>query len=789
MESLHSRENAVGRRQGIKSNRAGNAQQIRAEKLQAIATGKVQGKEAGKAFVRDAGAKFGKAAGMMGATIGLTMIGGMIQQNAGTNKTKAGIGGAMSGAGMGMSMGAAFGPAGMLAGALIGGGLGFLSGRSNAQKQKEENELRARNYVEENVFGNKTFNRSEDFAAARANVAKLQLDLGKVGDGPNSLQAQIDAFDTREEEIVQSTRLGVETKAREKFGITGDLYQNSAAMQFMTDEIKSMGQYTNDQLEEMFGDDGVITDIGDMGYAAQGVYDYGVGESEQKLKESIKTELDNLVNSMGDTDIISQELAESLREISDREKNYDDMIGKTMHTLDGTGVTASEVANLFDELGYSIENTSVGIHEFNTLVGMTGDLATNIANGAGRLGRSLLSQTQKDMDLAASRSRLEQQLETLFATKGNVGENEGTRVAGETLNEVVGNAMASIAAGVYSFEDIVGKPGESGLLGDQLYKLIENAIKGKVSPEVIDQLVRSVFGAPAIEDDPLTPDVNESKPAVTGMAALIEKSKTDPFARAQYDAVFNQDFTSKLDEITKVMGGKIQAGADPVTALNEGFGDLKLFLEQNDLTLDPVVEEKLKNILGSTLLNTPAAMAEAMRTAGADVAAMIRSAMTGGKPILVDDPSTPLIDESKGGDTTTSRFARTMSSHASLNSMIPGKRTVTSGLRNTMLGSMGSDHATGAAYDLVGDNLVSYANNVKTAGGFAEFHGDTADRHLHVVPPVGDTSSPQSVGYASSGSTNNYSFQIHGDGADPQEIANAVMDRISRAERNRRERS
>lgn len=110
-----------------------------------------------------------------------------------------------------------------------------------------------------------------------------------------------------------------------------------------------------------------------------------------------------------------------------------------------------------------------------------------------------------------------------------------------------------------------------------------------------------------------------------------------------------------------------------------------------------------------------------------------------------------------------------------------------------MLGSMGSDHATGAAYDLVGDNLVSYANNVKTAGGFAEFHGGTADKHLHVVPPVGDTTSSRSVGYASGGSgssINNYNFEINGgDGANAQEIADAVMDRIARAERNRRERS
>jgi hypothetical protein len=217
------------------------------------------------------------------------------------------------------------------------------------------------------------------------------------------------------------------------------------------------------------------------------------------------------------------------------------------------------------------------------------------------------------------------------------------------------------------------------------------------------------------------------------------------------------------------------------------------FLKLNGMEMTPEAREKIETMLQSTFLNSSTAMANALYNGGTFVAAAIRSALTDPKgtplvPAAGGDTKEP-VDPKKADDTTTSRFARTMSSHNRLNAMVPGKRMVTSGLRNTNLGSMGSDHATGAAYDLVGDNLVSYANNVKTAGGFAEFHGDTANKHLHVVPPAGDTSSPRSVGYDSGGSTNNYNFQIHGDGADPQEIANAVMDIIARAERNRRERS
>lgn len=771
----------------IATRRASNAKAIQQAKLQAIATGKIQGQAAGKAFVKDAGAKFGKAAGAMGATIGLTMIGGMIQQNAGTNKTMAGLGGAMSGAGMGMSMGAAFGPMGMAAGALIGGAVGFLSGRSNAQKQKEANENQARSYVQETVFGNKTFNRSEDFRQARADAAKLQLDLAKIGEGKGSLSAQITDIETRKTETTDAERSRLFAAARGQFGAEYDITGDPAALELMGQELIKNKNLTDQYVQDIFGSDGVASDINELNEAIVSIYDKGPGLEDRKLIDALKAQKSEIESNVGDLDEASAAAARALKEITDRENVYKEMIGKTMHTLNGTGVTASEVASLFDELGMSIEETSVGIHEFNQLIGMTGDLAADIANGAGRLGRRLLSQTQRDMELADSRSRLVQQLETMFATKGGVGASEGTKIAGETLNEVVGNAMAELAAGNYDFEQIVGKTGEAGLLQNQLWTLVENAIKGGVDQDIVDQLVRSVFGAPAAD----------GKPAVPGMMTDLEKSKTDPFARLQYDAVFNRDFTGKMDELTKILGGKIAGGADPISALNEGMVDLEKFLTDQGIKLDPVAEERLKNLLGSTLLNTPAAMADAMRSAGMDVAAMIRSAMTGGPdPALFElDPAkdVPGANPYAIGDTTSSRFARTMSSHASLNSMVPGKRTVTSGVRNTMLGSMGSDHATGAAYDLVGDNLVSYANNVKTAGGFAEFHGGTADKHLHVVPPVGDTTSSRSVGYASGGSgssINNYNFEINGgDGANAQEIADAVMDRIARAERNRRERS
>ena len=155
-----------------------------------------------------------------------------------------------------------------------------------------------------------------------------------------------------------------------------------------------------------------------------------------------------------------------------------------------------------------------------------------------------------------------------------------------------------------------------------------------------------------------------------------------------------------------------------------------------------------------------------------------------------EDTSTPR----GSGDTTSSRLSRTMGRHNYFNSMLTGKRTMTSSYRTSGLGSINSDHVTGRAYDLVGQNLGQYSKLVNSSGGFAEFHGRGGTRHLHVVPgqtPVGDTAVP-SIGrmapQPTGGSVNNYSVVVNGANADANEVANVVIDRIQRLERNTRER-
>jgi hypothetical protein len=146
------------------------------------------------------------------------------------------------------------------------------------------------------------------------------------------------------------------------------------------------------------------------------------------------------------------------------------------------------------------------------------------------------------------------------------------------------------------------------------------------------------------------------------------------------------------------------------------------------------------------------------------------------------------------GDTTSSRLSQTMGRHAQFDSMLTGNRTVTSSYRNFGLGSINSDHVMGRAYDLTGQNLGQYAKLVHDNGGFAEFHGSNANRHLHVVPGIGDTAMPAmparmtNMTGGGGGNTNYYNIEINGTNQSPEQIANMVVAKLDQRERSVAER-
>jgi hypothetical protein len=138
-----------------------------------------------------------------------------------------------------------------------------------------------------------------------------------------------------------------------------------------------------------------------------------------------------------------------------------------------------------------------------------------------------------------------------------------------------------------------------------------------------------------------------------------------------------------------------------------------------------------------------------------------------------------------------------MARHDAINGSIAGNRSITSGYRTYNLGSLNSDHVTGRAIDLVGQNLGSYAVATRNAGGFAEFHGSGGGRHLHAVPgpgAIGDTLTPSSNQMSTTTSatvasgTSSYTFHINGGQNNPEQIANMVMAKIKNSEQRTRER-
>jgi hypothetical protein len=149
------------------------------------------------------------------------------------------------------------------------------------------------------------------------------------------------------------------------------------------------------------------------------------------------------------------------------------------------------------------------------------------------------------------------------------------------------------------------------------------------------------------------------------------------------------------------------------------------------------------------------------------------------------------------GDTTSSRLATTLNRHSMMDSALVGKRTITSAYRTVGLGSPSSDHVMGRAYDLVGQNLGGYSKMVHANGGFAEFHGTNANRHLHVVPGpgIGDTMVPKRMsgpiqGGASANTSNNYTINVEaGPNATAEQIANITMRKIKLMQDNQRQRS
>ena len=232
----------------------------------------------------------------------------------------------------------------------------------------------------------------------------------------------------------------------------------------------------------------------------------------------------------------------------------------------------------------------------------------------------------------------------------------------------------------------------------------------------------------------------------------------------QLTAQFGIDFTGLETKTTEVLANSV---SQQVNAVYQGIIDA--FKPGFSLTTDSISNLNSQNTImtsGYTTMTTP------------------------------QEPQDTRIPKFSTLGDTASNLSKTLDAHNRINSMA-GNRFITSSYRNFALGSSNSDHVNGRAYDLIGDNLISYRDAVRRDGGFAEFHGKDGGRHLHVVPRIGDSISPaygavvgvNSVTNAATSSPNVYNITVNGAGSNAEEVANLVMHKIKVTEKINRERS
>jgi hypothetical protein len=405
-----------------------------------------------------------------------------------------------------------------------------------------------------------------------------------------------------------------------------------------------------------------------------------------------------------------------------------------------------------------------------------GDVAVNTANkmtAGNRTISRVLTELTKEIEKMDVQTRYNTAGTTLFNMK-NPTQESATKTTADYLT-----AFMEQKLGDYGSNDNQTYQGFVGEMTSKLQMQLDYMKTVGVDPTVI-----------ATFQSAITPIIDKLNAGVTIFSTRLQE---DPKFAGQLQTNINTLVASLNTDAFKGSTGE-QRDAQIKGAIDGLSG----MLELQGITINPEDKTALTTMLTGGL-----------QTAGVSMEASIVSGMATGTKAMVEalgktrlyvqtikaneeipqDTSSPRAG--RVGDTSSSRWASTLGKHMAFDQMA-GKRTITSGVRNYNLGSPSSDHTTGAAYDLTGDNLGAYANSVNGAGGFAEFHGAAGTRHLHVVPPMGDSMTPALVGAmaASGGSTSNsYSIVVNGGSDSADVIARKVMDEIERNNRSNQERA
>jgi hypothetical protein len=718
---------------------------------------------AGAQFAKDVGGKL--VTGLKGfapaaATIAAGVIGSKIQSSSkSTDAVGQGFGNALTmaatGAGMGMMMGGPVGGA-------IGGGLGLVAGgvmgvmgaRDAQAKQVKDMEEQAKKDAIEGLDKSSVFsvtNRASNLRSKAAQIGMFSTYKDQRGELYGGDGLNIGEKGTADQNYAFASSLkDIYGASAEKFD-KGDAQDRAAKAQIALAEAgDTLSASTKRQVEKLMEADTAYDKI----YKKYGDSTDAVNKYKKTLEDQAKS----------------------------LERQAKTILGPNLSSISSLlGKTGAEASRFGEAIGKDLLTNFITINDvikgLNYTLDESGKVAVDAANkitGAQRSIGRVLKPIQDQIDKMDVQSKYNTAGTTLFNMKSPT-EESATRTTGDFLQAMMEQKMTDYANnkdGTYR-----------GFVGEVTTKLQSQLDYMKTVG--VDPTVIAAFQAA------ITPIITNLN---TGLTSFSTRLQEDPkFAQTLQSSIGTLVSSLNTDAFKAATGGEqalmIQGAVDGLTGM----------LAMEGITVNEAdkvgITSMIKGGLQDAGVNIESAIITGMSTgtkAMVDALGKTKLYVTTLKKneeIPVEDTSSPRAG--RVGDTSSSRWASTLGKHMAFDQMA-GKRTITSGVRNYNLGSPSSDHTTGAAYDLTGDNLGAYANSVNGAGGFAEFHGAAGSRHLHVVPPMGDSTTPALIGAmaASGGSTSNsYSIVVNGGSDNADIIARKVMAEIERNNRSNQERA
>lgn len=523
-------------------------------------------------------------------------------------------------------------------------------------------------------------------------------------------------------------------------------------------------------------------------------------------------------------DVSGTDLSNSLKSLYESLVDLGE-IDPALVTLKGMGpdIISGIYSAIFDQPQSAFQNL-VGREGLETMQGVADEIVAGLAEGIpassdqirtileGYLTRGQMVKGLEGSALFEYMEDVINELNEYFGRRGAEGVFDGMYVMEDAIKTYIdGNSDAMEAwraAQRDEISTILTETGEFKYTGDQITTELEKRTadlfrQGLLDPEKLDNLVYEQTQASLAAHaeyvrgivDPVIQEVaragtelartlwalsglmgvDTSTPA-KGFDQLLARTWVTTMGSRPYDPMAARDYVENIN--LRTLRG------DTILPDEPGLAFVNLFNETLRTSFEPIDGASSGLVTDFERVTFPAERA-ATALSGFDTS--VRNSDARLRALYGGLPGSP-GDYRPGGDTASSRFSRTLGFHGSL-SGLPGKRTITSGWRNWGLGSGMSDHLTGRAYDLTGQNLGSYASAVKGLGGFAEFHGHAGSRHLHVVAPIGDRSSPASVSGLNVPGIGNVNININGANASPEDIANRVITKIRRLQRQAQERS